>query len=280
MSTFSTNPECRDGVEPTGHCSGVGPCAEHGPPVIEMSGVWFGYDATPVVEDVNLTIARGDFACLVGRNGGGKTTLLRLALGLLTPQRGTVTVLGTTPAAARRRIGYMPQRTQLDPQFPVTVRDVVLMGRLGHGWKIGGFSTADRAAALEALRTVGLADRAAHAFASLSGGQRQRALIARALACTPEILMLDEPSANLDPRVQDEFYELLHQLNERLTILIVSHDVDFVSKHVRNAICVNRRVTVHHCTGREDDLMHDLYGHSVQRVHHHHDHTHAHTHTH
>lgn len=248
---------------------------------VDVKGVWFGYDATPALEEVNLQIERGDFVCLVGPNGGGKTTLLRLMLGLLRPSKGTIRVLGETPERGRRNIGYMPQRTQLDPQFPVTVRDVVLMGRLGRGWQLGPFGRADRFAALRALETVQLADRARSSFAALSGGQRQRVLIARALACEPQILMLDEPSANLDPRVQDELYDLLLELNKHLTVIIVSHDVGFVSNYVRSIVCVNRQVETHASGQLSPELMRELYGHGVQQVHHHHhEHDHGHDHDH
>jgi zinc transport system ATP-binding protein len=249
-------------------------------PAIDIRGLTFGYDETPVLEDVDLSIRVGDFVSLVGPNGGGKTTLLRLILGLLAPQRGTIRVLGCAPQDARRRIGYMPQRVQLDPQFPVTVSDVVLMGRLGRGPRIGPFGAADRAAALAALQEVRLADRARSAFSSLSGGQRQRVLIARALACDPEILMLDEPTANLDPRVQDDLYELLRELNQRLTVIIVSHDVGFVSRYVKNVVCVNRHVEIHPSEKLSPEIMRTLYGHDVQEVHHRHEHDDDHVHPH
>lgn len=160
-------------------------------PAIEISGLSFGFDSLLVLEKVDLTIPKGDFVSMVGPNGGGKTTLLRLILGLLRPERGTVRVFGKPPAEARRLIGYMPQYAHLDPRFPVRVLDVALMGCLGR--HLGPFSRADRARAREALGEVGLADYAKRSFSALSGGQRQRVLIARALACEPRLLLLDEP---------------------------------------------------------------------------------------
>ncbi len=250
-------------------------------PVIELRGVSFRFDHAPILDHVDLAIAPLDFACLVGPNGGGKTTLLRLMLGLLSPTAGTIRIFGQTPAAARRRIGYMPQRTELDPQFPVTVLDVVLMGRLGGG-RLGWYRAADRRVAREALRTVRLEDCAARSFSQLSGGQRQRVLIARALACEPEILLLDEPTANLDPAVEDELYDLLSELSRRMTIILVSHDVGVVSKIVRTVVCVNRRVMVHSTSRITPELLRDLYGHDIELVlhDHAHDHNHSHGHTH
>jgi zinc transport system ATP-binding protein len=239
--------------------------------VIEISDLSFAYPLTPVLENVNLSIAWGDFVCMVGPNGGGKTTLLRLILGLLMPSRGTVRVFGRPPMEVRRRIGYMPQHAQLDPQFPARVCDVVLMGRLGNH-RLGPFTRADRAKAAAALEEVGLAGYARRSFSALSGGQRQRVLIARALACDPEILLLDEPTASLDPLVQDEMNELLNELNRRLTVVLVSHDVGFVARYVRTVVCVNREVAVHRAAEITGDSIRKLYGHDVQLVHHRHPH--------
>jgi len=197
--------------------------------VIRCEGLSFAYNGDSVLTDVTFSVAARDFVSVVGPNGGGKTTLLRLILGLLTPTRGTVRVFGRPPSEVRRRIGYMPQRAELDPQFPVRALDVVLMGRLGNG-RVGPFSRADKAKAMAALHEVGLTAHARRPLAALSGGQRQRVLIARALACDPELLLMDEPTANLDPLVQDEMHELLHELNRRLTIVLVSHDVGFVTR--------------------------------------------------
>jgi zinc transport system ATP-binding protein len=242
-------------------------------PVIDIHDLAFAYPGTPVLEGARLHIAPGDFVCMVGPNGGGKTTLLRLILGLLTPTRGTVRVFGQPPALVRRRIGYMPQHAQLDPQFPVRALDVVMMSCLRPG-RFGPFGRADKRRALAALDEVGLTDLARRPFAALSGGQRQRVLIARALACEPELLLLDEPTANLDPLVQDEMNELLRRLNERLTIVIVSHDVGFVTRHVKSVVCVNREVVVHSAEEITGDSIRNLYGHEVRMVQHGHGHAH------
>ena len=204
-------------------------------PVIEVRNVSFSYQATPVLEDVNLTIYDRESVCMVGPNGGGKTTLLRLLLGQLRPTQGEILIFGQPPEQARLRLGYMPQRSEYDPLFPVTVMDVVLMGRLGQpglrGW-LGWHGAGDRRAAREALEQVHMADAAQRPFIALSGGQRQRVLIARALCCQPELLLLDEPTANVDSLVEARLFDELRQLGQRMTIVLVSHDLGFVTNLV------------------------------------------------
>jgi zinc transport system ATP-binding protein len=239
-------------------------------PVIEVRDLSFSYGGPPVLEDVNLTVQPRDLACVIGPNGGGKTTLLRLLLGLLRPRRGTIRVLGENPGRARRRVGYMPQHARIDQAFPVNVLDVVLMGRLRHGPAWGPYRAADRSVARDALAEVGVEALASRPFAALSGGQRQRVLIARALACEPELLLLDEPTANLDPAVQDELYELMRRLHERLTVVIVSHDVGFVSAVFEKAVCVNRTVHTHQMTELTQQRVEEMYGRRVRMVHHDH----------
>jgi zinc transport system ATP-binding protein len=237
-------------------------------PAIALDGVRFAYDGEAVLEDVTLAIAPRDFVSVVGPNGGGKTTLLRLILGLLSPSVGTVRVFGLPPAAARTRIGYLSQHASLDPKFPVTVLDVALMGRLAPGRPLGFFGRAERGKALAALDDVGLADLRARPFASLSGGQRQRVLIARALAAEPDLLLLDEPTASLDAAVEEEFHEMLARLAERRTVVLVSHDLGFVSRYVRTVVCVKRRAWVHPTSELTGDLIREVYGTDVRMVRH------------
>ncbi|MCK5436549.1 MAG: ABC transporter ATP-binding protein, partial [Desulfobulbaceae bacterium] len=202
---------------------------------VYLKNVSFSFSERPVLEDVNLTIKRGDFASIVGPNGGGKTTFLKLLLGLQKPDSGEILVLGRKPAKSRFRVGYMPQHANLDMQFPVTVMDVVLMGRLGRS--LGGrYSKKDREAAAKALSEVEMSGSANHMFRELSGGQRQRVLIARALCCEPELLLLDEPTSNVDPEMEEAFLNILTELNQRMTILMASHDLGFVSQVVKSVI--------------------------------------------
>jgi zinc transport system ATP-binding protein len=228
----------------------------------------FSYDGHSVLQDVNLSIPFGDFVSVVGPNGGGKTTLLRLILGLLRPSRGEVRVFGMAPAKASRRVGYMPQHSQLDPQFPATVMDVALMGRLGHVGTLGRYSRRDKEIAGMALDQMGLYDLRRKSFSSISGGQRQRLFIARALACEPDLLLLDEPTANLDLVMEGDLYELLQTLNQRLTVVMVSHDLGFVSKVVKSVICVKRKVLMHPTCEISGEMINEIYGSPMRMVRH------------
>jgi len=239
-------------------------------PILTCRDLDFAYGPDPLLRNVNISIPEGDFVCVVGPNGSGKTTLLKLALGLLKPTAGTLELFGDKPRRARERIGYVPQHPRLDPLFPVSALDVALMGRLGVTSAWGPWRGDDRARALEALDEVGLADRAGTHFAALSGGQKQRVLIARALAGDPDLLLLDEPTAGLDAHVEEGFYRLLQELNQRLTIVMVSHDLGFVSGYVKSVICVGKEVLVHPTSEVTGEVIAELYGSDVRLVRHDH----------
>jgi len=218
-------------------------------PAAELERVTFRYpgstDGLPVLDDVSLRIEADDYLGLVGPNGGGKTTLLKILLGLLKPGAGTVKVFGRLPAEVRTRIGYVPQHAEIDTSVPATVLDVVLMGRLSRSsWGIR-FSSDHIETGMEALSRTGVEDLARHSIRELSGGQRQRLLIARALASEAEILLLDEPTAGVDAPMEQSLHELLSRLNERLPIVVVSHDISFVSTHVKRVACLNRQLVCH-----------------------------------
>ncbi|HEU18703.1 MAG TPA: ABC transporter ATP-binding protein [Deltaproteobacteria bacterium] len=238
-------------------------------PVIEFENVTFSYDGLPVLRDVSLMVEDRDFLAVVGPNAGGKTTILKLMLGLLKPRSGTVRVLGNSPESARKHIGYMPQYTSLDMMFPVNVLDVVLMGRLGEN-KLGFFRKRDRDIARDSLQMVEMSGFDDRPFSDLSGGQRQRVLIARALASNPEILLLDEPTSNIDVAVETGLFEILHELNQSKTIVLVTHDLGFVSSFVKHVACVNRRVIVHPTSEITGELINDIYGTDVHMVRHDH----------
>ncbi len=236
---------------------------------IVLKDVSFSYNKNPVLENVNINVKHGEFATIIGPNGGGKTTLLKLLLGLLKPDKGKILVLGETPVKSKTKIGYMPQYMQLDMQFPVTVMDVVLMGRLGSSI-FGRYSKKDRKLAKQALYEVEMAGFFDTMFNNLSGGQRQRVLIARALCGNPELLLLDEPTANVDPDIQENLLKILKEINERMTILIVSHDIGFVSKIVKSVICVNKRVIVHPTSNINGHIIKDIYGGDLRMIRHDH----------
>jgi zinc transport system ATP-binding protein len=239
-------------------------------PVVALEDVSFSFDGYQALHSVNLDIRQNDLVSIVGPNGGGKTTLLKLILGLLRPSKGVVRVFGLAPAESRRRIGYMPQHAHLDPQFPIAVRDVVMMGRIGHGRPLGPYSKADKAACEESLRELRMWDLRSSHFSALSGGQRQRVLIARALASKPDLLLLDEPTAGLDLAVETELYDLLKSFAQRLTVIIVSHDLGFVSRFVDRVVCVKRRVVVHPATEITGEMINDIYGAPMKIVRHDH----------
>ena len=241
-------------------------------PVIELSGVSFAYGTVPVLQDVELAVAPGEFLGIVGPNAGGKSTLLKLILGLLEPVAGRVRVLGRRPQAASPAIGYVPQYPAFARDFPVTVEQVVLTGRLGRGRLLGGYRREDREMARWVMTQTEIVDLAPRRIATLSGGQLQRVLVARALACEPQILILDEPTANIDMRVESDIFDLLRVLNQRMTILVVSHDVAFISAYVRRVACVNRTLLCHATESIDGQVIQDLYGGEVRHV----AHVHAH----
>ncbi|HKL01400.1 MAG TPA: ABC transporter ATP-binding protein [Desulfotignum sp.] len=235
---------------------------------ISLNNVTFAYKKQPILENATLTIPHREFASIVGPNGGGKSTLLKLLLGLLQPDKGEIQVFGTAPEKARQRMGYMPQYAHLDMTFPATVLDVVLMGRLKKStfW----FSKKDRKQALSAIETVDMAAFAHTGFNELSGGQKQRVLIARALSGRPDILLLDEPTANVDHETEENLFSILQDLNRKMTILVVSHDLGFVSKYVKTVICVNRQVVFHPTTLVEGTMIKDIYYGDLKMVRHDH----------
>lgn len=239
-----------------------------GAPVIRIDDLHFAYDEAPVLEDVNLHVEAGEFLGLVGPNGGGKTTLLRVILGLLDPARGRVELLGQRPRRGRKRVGYVPQVARFERDFPISVEETVLLGRLGLTSRLWGWSRSDRDAAAKALDEAGVADLRHRHLATLSGGQLQRTLIARALACEPELLLLDEPTSNVDLRAEEDIFDLLGDLNRRVTVVVVSHDLGFISRYVRRVACLNRRMVCHPTEELTGDVIAQLYGRAVRAIHH------------
>jgi len=233
------------------------------PPVIELENVTFSYlpgaEVEPVIEDVTLRVESDDFLGVIGPNGGGKTTLLKIMLGLLKPSGGKATILGKSPIAARAQVGYVPQQAWIDPSAPANVLDVVLMGRLGRsawGWR---YSRPHIAAAMTALEQTDTQDLARRSIGDLSGGQRQRVLIARALAGDAKLLLLDEPTAGVDVHMTRGLTDLLHRLNHTIPIVLVSHDVAFVSTHLKRVACLNRRLSCHAAADLGSQVISDMY---------------------
>lgn len=216
-------------------------------PAIEISDLWFAYNGVRVLDQVNLTLPAGDFLAVLGPNGGGKSTLLRLLLGLIKPGGGNIRVLGLPPGQAGGRIGFLPQFTEVSANFPITVLGAVLLGLVepGVAWLRGPAKRKrDREAAMTTLSRVGLAEHAERRLSDLSGGQRQRVFIARAIVSGPDLLLLDEPTASVDGRSRQELMALLSELNHDMTIVMVSHDMSTVDGCVKSIACVNR--SLHH----------------------------------
>jgi len=228
-------------------------------PVIEMKNVWVSYDTQTVPEDINLTVNESDFIGLIGPNGGGKTTLLKALLGLLEPTRGSIRIMGQSVAEGRCHIGYVPQYIEFDRQFPIRVWEVVQMGLLGCRKPFTRLSAAEREVIDYALEQVDMADLSQRAIGELSGGQRQRVYIARALTSNPQILLLDEPTASVDPQVAGIIYDLLKRINQTVTIVMVSHDMNAVSSYVKTIGCLNRRMHYHGSKEVTQEMMDAIY---------------------
>lgn len=236
-------------------------------PVIELKDVSFAYDiGPPALEHVSLAVEEGEFLGLVGPNGGGKSTLLKLVLGLLKPASGEVRVAGATAQAARRMIGYMPQYARYVRDFPISVEETVLLGRLGIARLLGGYGKADREAAHRAMRETEVLDLRQRPLGTLSGGQVQRVLVARALACDPRILILDEPTANIDLRGETDIFDVFKVLNQRMTIVVVSHDIGFISHYVTRVACLNRTLLCHQPVPIGAEVIQRLYGMPVHLI--------------
>ena len=241
-------------------------------PIIEFRDVSFSYGQALVLRDINLAIQEEEFFALIGPNAGGKSTLLKLLLGVLPPDRGNIAVFGRPPAAVHTRIGYVPQFPTYRRGFPINVADVVLMGRLGITSQYGTYSRRDRDGARAAMAALELEEIAAKQVATLSGGQIQRMLIARALACEPEILILDEPTANIDIKAEEDIFALLKKYNEHMTIIVVSHDIGFISAYVDRVGCLNRTLVCHNTEDISGKTIEELYGGPVRMI----DHAHGH----
>ncbi|MCV6638537.1 ABC transporter ATP-binding protein [Candidatus Albibeggiatoa sp. nov. NOAA] len=237
---------------------------------IQLDNVSFAYDAPTILENINLTIEIKEFLGIVGPNGGGKSTLLKIMLGLLKPTQGQALVFGESPAKQRINIGYVPQFANFPRHFPITVQETVLTGRLGVTRSWLGFSREDKAIAHEAMQTTHIADLAKRQIGQLSGGQLQRVLIARALACQPKILILDEPTANIDQRVEEDIFDLLKQLNQELTVIVVSHDIGFISAYVSRVACLNKTLLCHQTAPVTPQELEQLYHIPVRAIQHQH----------
>jgi len=213
---------------------------------IEMEQVSVYYDRVCALSDINLTVKHKDFLGIIGPNGGGKSTLLKVILGLLKPSAGIIRILGRPPHKAGGLIGYVPQFSRFDKRFPINVMDVVLMGRLR---KKNGFfhsyTDKDKKIAIALMQELEIEHLRNRQIGQLSGGQLQRVLIARALAIEPKMLLLDEPTASLDAGSKTQIYSILNELNKTMTIILVTHDMGAISSYVKSIACLNTKMYYH-----------------------------------
>lgn len=211
--------------------------------LLEIKSMFAAYGKTTVLENIDFTVRENDFIGIIGPNGGGKTTLLKVILGLLKPVKGSVTF--DSRLVNPKQIGYLPQLSTGDLNFPLTVTDVVLSGMMIKKSLVSGMTTADKKLAMEIIAKLGLSGFERSPLSELSGGQLQRVFLGRAIIGSPKLLLLDEPDNFVDTSFEHDFYEKLHELNERMGILMVSHDVGTISAHVKSFACVNRLLHYH-----------------------------------
>ena len=229
--------------------------------IIKLEHIFAGYNDTLVLEDVNLTVKTGDYLAIIGPNGGGKSTLFKVILGLLPINSGKVFLFGKEGFENRKKIGYVPQYLDFDKNYPASVKNIVLMGRLNENRNFfRRFNDHDNEIVDAVLEEVNCLDLSDKQLAELSGGQRQRVLIARALAGEPELLLLDEPTANMDMESESNFYDLLLRLNDKMAIVMISHDTGLLSQQVKKIACLNKKLHYHPSGRLDQKILSETYG--------------------
>ncbi|HNZ60804.1 MAG: Cobalamin import ATP-binding protein BtuD [Candidatus Methanofastidiosum methylothiophilum] len=234
--------------------------------IIKIENLSFDYGDHRVLENINLNIYNDDFIGIIGPNGSGKSTLLKIILGLLTPTEGRVFLFNKSPKEGRKYVGYVPQYAHIDRNFPISVGQVVLSGRIGHTDFLRRYSKIDMDIAENAMKIMGISDLKNTQIGKLSGGQFQRTLIARALSTEPKLLLLDEPTANIDIQAETNFYDFLHKLSEKMAIVLVTHDTGAISSHVKTICCINKTLYYHGEKSISLDVFEKLYGCPVELI--------------
>ncbi|NTU72878.1 metal ABC transporter ATP-binding protein [Candidatus Roizmanbacteria bacterium] len=246
-------------------------------PIIQVKNLYFSIEGHPILEDINFSISKGEYVGIVGPNGGGKTTLVSILVGLYAPFKGEVEFFGTPLQQFREKskIGFVSQRAaSTEFSFPVTVGEVVKCGRIAHAGILKRLRNKDTELARSMLQKVGLESLFDSPFAQLSGGQKQRVYIARALASEPEILILDEPTVGVDAVSQEQFYRLIQTLNEemKMTIVFITHELEAIAREADTVLCLNRNLVCH--TEAKNILNEEnrelAYGKMLKPLHHHH----------
>lgn len=230
------------------------------PPVISCRDVTYTIEGRPVLDRVSFTVGKGELYAIIGPNGGGKTTLLRIILGLLTPDRGEVTIFSRPPGEVRSRIGYVPQFRTFDFRYPITVEEMVLSGRLSLSPGLfARYTGSDRSLATEALDRMGIGHLKDREISALSGGEQQRAVIARALVGRPDLLILDEPMVSVDTPTEVRIFDLFDSLKGQVTVLLVTHDIGAISSRVTKVACLNRGIYTHDTAEITEDMIQSAY---------------------
>lgn len=213
--------------------------------IVEVLNLSFSYGKQKVLEEVGFSVQRGEFVAIIGPNGGGKSTLLKLLLGIHSLQKGNIQILGQRHLKQTQHIGYVPQNTHINITFPISVLEVVMMGQNSLQTRLFGYKKEEKQQAYEALEKVNMRQFASKSVSELSGGQRQRVFIARALFSNPKIVLLDEPTSNIDIQGSEQVYETLKALNQEMTIIVVSHDLSVISQYATRALYINQKLVDH-----------------------------------
>lgn len=234
--------------------------------IIEIKNLTFAYERQIILENINLDVQNKDFLAIIGPNGGGKSTLLKAILGINHIKNGSIKIFDKKPSLNLAKLGYVPQNTNINTNFPIKVIEVVMMGHIRdesekqksksflHKYFKIGYNEFEKSCALSALKQVGMENFANHKIGSLSGGQRQRVMIARALCSHPSILILDEPTASIDVSGQKQIYDLLKELNKSITIIVVSHDISVILGYASKVAHINKTITFHDLTKEKNRL--------------------------
>ncbi len=233
---------------------------------IEVKNLYFSYDKDEILHNINFQILSKDFLAIIGPNGGGESTLLKLLLGILKPSKGEIKIFGKTPKDMFLKLGYVPQDTNINKNFPIKVLDVVLQGRLGASKKFWGYSKEDVIIAKESLEKVGAYTFKDKKIGELSGGQRQRVFIARALATKAEILLLDEPTSSIDSKGQINLYARLKELNKHKGIIVVSHNINVVTGFANKVAYTNKILFMHNSPALNKDKILKNIGSSTEHI--------------
>ncbi len=245
-------------------------------PIIVAREINFSYDDNIVLERVSFEVEQGDYVGIIGPNGGGKSTLLKILTGIIQPQSGEIKINGENPEDFRKlgKIGYVPQKiAQTEFYFPASVYEVVESGLIGKKKLLARITNQDKQTIANALKIAGISELKNQLISKLSGGQKQRVYVARALVSEPKILILDEPFVGIDTKAQQEFYRFLKHLNEeqKLTVIFVSHDVDVIAEEVKSVLCLNKGILCLNSPAKlhEPGILENLYGKKITHIHHH-----------